>query len=165
MRLRVLAFACAVALGVACSWLDAAAETALFVGTTVPVGQFSYARKMGLYAGGDCTYAVTPFVDVGGMAAYNRLSPPADRTGHSHLIEVLALGRLHAPVGVFLLGGAGLTYSSLDFSGQGGSSTAFAEAGGLGFSFLQLRLTGMYHRIQTDGHPLSYVTVAVESGF
>ncbi len=166
MTPRRTALACALlTLCAAGLWQDASAATGFFAGTTVPIGEFSYGRKMGFCVGGEYTYDLTPMVGVGGLGAYHWLTPPAHKVGNSSVVEALAIAKIHPPVGVFLQGGIGLTYSSLDLTGQEGSSTDFTVAGGVGFSVMRIEISGLYTSVATGDGSRSFVTASVGTSF
>ncbi len=165
MKLRHLACVGAVlALCVFGGWQQASAGPGVFAGASIPVGDVGNVWKTGYHLGAQYSYPLTPMASVGLLGAYHRLAPDTG-DGHANLVEVLAVGKLHPPLGFFVLGGIGFTHSSTTVGTVSGSGTDFTAAAGLGFALMPLEITGLYHNVSTSGSSSSFITVSAGVGF
>ena len=96
--------------------------------------------------------------------------------GNVIMVEVLGVGKIATPAGLFFVAGLGLTASKVsfdlaeDYSGifddaDPETETDFTAVGGVGFSVLPLEVTALYHNISTEDESTAYITVSAGIGF
>lgn len=178
---RILLSVCALAICLIGVQTEAVAGPGLFAGVSLPTGDFGDAYKLGFHGGAEFTYPVTPLASIGVRGAFNRFAFDTAAWGEGVdgnviMVEVLGVGKIATPAGLFFVAGLGLTASKVsfdlaeDYSGifddaDPETETDFTAVGGAGFSVLPFEVTALYHNISTEGESTAYITVSAGIGF
>ncbi len=144
----------------------AVAGGSVFAGLSLPSGDFSDVAKTSYQIGASYGFPVAPMASIGAWGAYNHFSWEEGIDGNFNSIELLAFGRVSAPIGPFGMMGLGFSNSKATIATfESDRETDFTWAIGGGYKMAVLELTGLYHSIRTDGSPTNYFSLTAGIGF